>query len=1326
MITENNFKELLIHLGFEEKKQAFEKHFPQTDAFLKVDFHKKELIYPEVLGLTVHKRQTCNFVAPENFVVFECVHRLLEKGYQPRHIELEPEWKVGHSASGGRADILVRNQEGKPLLLIECKTAGKEFERAWKYMLQDGGQLFSYAQQIQETEFLCLYASDFDEKTSQLSLEHKIVSHKDNEKILAEDSKLKSFENAKDIKERYKVWKDTYKLEYTEIGIFEENIPAYTIGKENYTLADLRIVAEKDIQKKYHEFATILRQYNISGRENAFDKLVNLFLAKIVDEKHNGHDLQFRWKGIASDNYFDFIDRLEKLYSNGMQEFLKEEVTFVEKQTVIDAFKFFRNDPCATRETVLGHFKRQKYFTNNDFSFIDVHNEKLFYHNFVVLRQMVQMIENIQLNGDQQNQFLGDLFEGFLDKGVKQSEGQFFTPMPIVKFILMALPLEEIVKNSTKIPKAIDYACGAGHFLTELAAQLQHLVAKHKAELNPKDYYRNLYGIEKEYRLSKVAKVSAFMYSQDDIQVFYADALVKHNEIRDSSFDILVANPPFAVKGFLETLDEEEQNQFSLTKHINDLVKNNAIQCFFLERAKQLLKVDGMAGIIVPTSVLSNSDTTHIATREMLLQFFDIIALAEFGSRTFGKTGTNTVVLFLRKKDNNPPPHTHYKERVDSWFSDNDTDKQRIFEDKYFIAKYCQYLDIKTDDYLPLLTAFDDTTVIAKLLQHEMFKEYQNAFQKNKDKLNETHQKQVHRLEKELKNKLSKEKPALSAAAINEKINADIKDLQAKHAKEIERAFIKYLQNIEKDKLYYFVLASTNPQKVLVIKSPTDNAEQKKFLGYEWSGSKGNEGIKYLGATAHSKADTKDADAEDDDSRIMKNLQAKRIINTPLFDNNDPQNPDKIAYYVQRNFILEKKYYIDEKNKKVRDYLNERTEPLTLPQHLQAIASYVSLTDLLDFSRKDFDKALSLTPKKTNAIETKWELVKLGEVVEIRKGKSITQKDTKEGNIKVVAGGIDFAYLHNEANRPANTITISASGANAGFVNFWREAIFASDCTTILGKTLTETLYFFNILKHYLQDEIFSLARGAAQPHVYPDDIANIKIPLPPLHIQQQIVAECEAIDHAAETAKTAIEKAKGEIEERVKSILNNTKEELKLGQLAETSSGGTPLSSKNEYYQGGTIPWINSGEIGQGEIWKPKNFITELGLQNSSAKIFPKNTVLLAMYGATAGKVGILKIEACTNQAVCGIFPNEKYLPKFLYLQLFTMYDYLLSLRTGVARDNLSQSKIQEIKIKLPPLAIQEQIVSEVEALEKVIQESEAIIQGATAQKQEVLRRYL
>ena len=150
MIDKSNFKDVLRYLDFEESGDIFFHRYADS-AYLKVDFNKKELIYPEDEGLTVNERQTCNFSQNENFVVFECVHRLLAQGYKPEHIELEPKWQVGHGASGGRADVLIKDNQGDTLLIIECKTAGNEFSKAWNRTLQDGGQLFSYVKQTRRT-----------------------------------------------------------------------------------------------------------------------------------------------------------------------------------------------------------------------------------------------------------------------------------------------------------------------------------------------------------------------------------------------------------------------------------------------------------------------------------------------------------------------------------------------------------------------------------------------------------------------------------------------------------------------------------------------------------------------------------------------------------------------------------------------------------------------------------------------------------------------------------------------------------------------------------------------------------------------------------------------------------------------------------------------------------------------------------------------------------------------------------------------------------------------------------------------------------------------
>lgn len=166
----------------------------------------------------------------------------------------------------------------------------------------------------------------------------------------------------------------------------------------------------------------------------------------------------------------------------------------------------------------------------------------------------------------------------------------------------------------------------------------------------------------------------------------------------------------------------------------------------------------------------------------------------------------------------------------------------------------------------------------------------------------------------------------------------------------------------------------------------------------------------------------------------------------------------------------------------------------------------------------------------------------------------------------------------------------------------------------------------------------------------------------------------------------------------------------IEIGKLFKTSSGGTPLRSKSEYYKNGTIPWIKSGEV-KDYIYSSEEYITEDALKNSSAKIFPENTVLIAMYGATAGKVGLLKIKAATNQAVCGILPNPKVLPEYLYLILSSKTQNFVDISVGGAQPNISQEIIKGIKIPVPSLDEQQKILDELLSYKRIVTNIQMIV---------------
>ncbi|MDD2462761.1 MAG: restriction endonuclease subunit S [Desulfobulbus sp.] len=1281
MINQDNFIKLLESLSFNKNKSVYNKTIGSTS--LMVDVSKKAIYYPEADGLIVNERQTCNFSANENFVVFECVHRLLEKGYKPEHIELEPKWKLGHGASGGRADILVKDNFGKPLLIIECKTAGSEFKKSWSKTLQDGDQLFSYAQQISETQFLCLYTSDFENDDP--TYQSHIIAHRDNDQYLVANPLFYTFRKVTDVKERFAVWRDTYKLDYTTKGIFEDNIQPYQIGKDKYSLADLHAISALDQQKKYHEFATILRQHNVSGRENAFDKLVNLFLCKLVDEIENPDDLKFYWKGVAYDSHFDLIDRLQQLYQSGMDKFLGEDITYINQDDVNNALRFIRQNPDATQRAVWNLFIQQKFFTNNDFSFIDVHNERLFYQNADVLLKILQMWQDIRLtNTSGHNQFLGDMFEGFLDQGVKQSEGQFFTPMPICRFILMSLPLESLILSNPNPPMSIDYACGAGHFLTELALQIQPLLEEHKPQANPAEYHKAMIGIEKEYRLSKVAKVSAFMYGQQGIQICYGDGLVCSHEafpdIRDGQFDLLVANPPYSVRGFLETLPEEERKAYSLTNTINDVETANSIEPFFIERAKQLLKAGGVAAIILPSSILSNGGGTYIRAREILLQYFDIIAIAEFGSGTFGKTGTNTVTLFLRRKSTQPDTAEHYCERVEEWFMGCAASKRKqvIYKDGHLIEQYCTHINVSLADYQSLLRGEVD----GSWKQQEHFQTYHDKFDKSTELVNLRKQKKFRTLSK------------------------------VEQTAEIGKRYLSYAQAIERDKLYHYVMASDQVNPVLIIRSPSSTKEIKQFLGYDWSAAKGDEGIK-----------------------LIEDAKGQHV--TALYDGPDRANPTRYT----RNNPAKLNHHIAANFDGTLGAIPEELIAVASPVRL------VDMLDFTQVVFEKQLRLLSTNQK--SILSSKWPMVKLSTVTKILNGGTPDTKnpsywengdicwatlvDTKQKYLTDTQRKITKEGLKSTTLLPINTVIFSSratigevcinlvpTATNQGYKNF------------VCDSEKLNYEYLYHLLVHLKPVLVDLVPSGSKYKEINSKTIANFEIPLPPLNDQEKLSKECNLVDAETEKNTSTITQTNNDIKELIEDIYASKAPHLEIAKLSLNIQYG--LNEKmNEAGFGYKIFRMN--EIIQGRMVDNGAMkCADISAEEFAKYRLNKGDLLFNRTNSIehVGKTGMFALEGdyCFASYLVRVVPDtSKVLPLFLVKMMNS--SYFQKEAKGKASKSINQSNInatvmKNIKVPVPTLTEQQKFVTKIEALEQQIAEAQAIINIAPARKEAVMKKYL
>ncbi|EAH6216056.1 restriction endonuclease, partial [Campylobacter jejuni] len=1023
-------------------------------------------------------------------------------------------------------------------------------------------------------------------------------------------------------------------------------------------------------------------------------------------------------------------------------------ITFVSNEDIEKDFKQLKIK--TLKEVMQNYIKELKFYSNNDFAFLEVHNKELFLKNALVLKEIVELFANYKLTQNSTNQFLGNLFELFLQKGMKQDEGQFFTPIQICEFIMYSLPLQEMLSKNSKALRVIDYACGAGHFLNTYANELKRYLTEDEL----KEHYKNIYGIEKEYRLSKVSKVSSAMYGQNEINILYADALASFElantnnlegekakpQIESNSFDLLIANPPYSVKGFLETLSDKSKNTYKLFNDDINIETNNSIECFFCERANQILNDNAKAAIILPSSIL-NKDSIYKNTREILFQNFDFIAIVELGNQTFGATGTNTIILFLRKKETFKQEnhlisqdYSLIKERIEA---ENLKDNESFYQN--YLNTYCDFRKFDKELY----SNFLNRNLDSKLAELEAFKDYRNAFRQTSDykKLKES--------------KIYKE-------------SKDKQDLE-------DKAFLAYAQAIEKDKLLYFSLSLN--QEVLIIKSPSDIKEQKKFLGYEWSNRKGDEGLKEL----------------------------HEPYLSPLFERGNPQNETKLNTLICKAFL-----------KTLSD----------IPKDLQGYASKARLIDMMDFEKVEFNKAISLNVKSRDELNpfknSKFELVRLGEVCDLFNGYAFKKTDYVEksntllirmGNIRP-NGEFDaehkIQYLPDNFNNKYKDYLLNDGDVIIAMTDMGNAMNILGVPTIVKNKNNRNFLLnqrvgkLFNfsekIIVQYLKYALSSnevkkqfklQGYGGLQINLGKTQILSTKIPLPPLEIQKQIVAECEKVEEQYNTLSLSIEEYQklikailqkcGIIEDdqeyKLNSILENLQkleskldfnllfsfiddftnarqEDLKkfkefvknikailgtfstppkqgwnkekLNEIVSIQSGGTPDRKVKEYWNG-NINWVKSEVCQNCYIYdyQVKEKITELGLQKSSAKLLKKETTLIALVGATIGKIGFLTFESATNQNITGLYPkNLKILnTKYLYYACMGLYGQFRKLGDfAMANSNF----IKNLTISLPPLEIQEKIVQNIELVEQQIDFLNLKLEFLEKEKEKILQKYL
>jgi len=1238
-----SYKNLIQKLGFKPKENTsgvfYKKYFNCNDYSIEIDFEKEVFYFGG--KIKIQGKDFQNITKPEDWIVLECVNRILEKGYKPENISLEKVYPAGHGFSG-RLDICVTREDGSEYLLIECKTYGKEFDKAFTRLKKDGGQLFTYFKFSNKADVIMLYASEL--KGSEVVFRNEIV-------------KIEDDYRTGDVKDFYDKWNKLSK----DNGVFDAWVKPYNFESKALTIDDLEEIKQEDSSFIFNRFLEILRHNVVSDKGNAFNRIFTLFLCKIYDEKTNEgttNELGFQW--LETDDHRSFQLRLTDLYKNGMHEFLEKVVTDFSETEFNNKFKHLEEN---LRKSILGEFQKIRLEKNNEFAIKDVYDGQSFNENAVVVKEIVELLQKFKLRYTKKQQYLSDFFELLLTTGLKQESGQFFTPVPVAQFIIKSLPIDSIVEeklanakidNDTLLPYVMDYAAGSGHFVTEMMHEIQRLLKKKDdKKYNPSvakkirnwqdDHFawaiQYIYGIEKDYRLVKVGKVGCYLHGDGLANVIHSDGLARFNHpdykgkllLTDKDFpqdnkqfDIVVSNPPYAIDAFKNVSRKYyTENDFELYNNLTD--SSSEIQCLFIERTKQLLKDGGIAGIILPSSILSNTGI-YTKSREIILKYFDIVAIAKLGSHTFMATNTSTVTLFLRRRNNYVCQHL--KNFADKFFINLQDVTINGIEKP--VTKYVAHVwqTLSFDDYISLLKQIPNKAII----EHEIYIEYR-------------------------------------------------KKIIPKNEKE----FWDILLKKENEKLYYFII--TYPQKVVLVKSGEKDAEkdaEKRFLGYEFSDRRNNEGIHPM--------------------QRGKNIEDC----TQMFDPEVFDNPQKASTYIYKAFNGDFDFSINEA--------------------LQNNISRHNLVEMLTFDRVEFEKNISLSIRKKTKIESKWEIKKLGEICEIFAGGDVpkdrfSKTINKNFNTPIYSNGIEDDGLYGYTDEPRVSepcITISARGT-IGFTKLRLNPFFPIVRLLVLIPNKSKlNVKYLEIAASKIEYEQYAVST----PQLTVPQVSEYKIPLPPKDIQEKIVAEIEILEDKEKKAKEEVGELRYTIPQLIEKLKNNSLERLE--NLALIGSGGTPSMKVPEYWDNGDIPWLKSEVCKEGFVTEARDFITELGLKNSNAKYIEENSTLIALVGATKGKTAFLKFKATTNQNIAGItsLDKTKILNEYIFYVLKGMY--LEIIKDLAQYDMLNLTMIKNIKIPLPSLSEQQKIVSEIEKIEEKINELQKEIEAIPNQKEAILKKYL
>lgn len=628
-----------------EWKELIEQNLQkQKNNVAKINIDKATVQYSEKIKLNrVLKSLTGNEEIVRAFLIDRLVNKL---DYKPENIEIEKEYsvKAGHRKLSPRIDILVKDEKGNPFFFIEAKAPDK-YEKDKEEI---EGQLFSLAQAEEKdfktkVKYLVYYTAD--------SQEDGILD----KAIIIDFEKYRNYTD----------WgNDGFISIGTELtaGYGEPKKQPLIKGDEKH---DLRTkINREEIEGLGRNLHNVLWGGGGTNDSEIFYSLVNIILAKIQDEYEKEDEQEYDFQIYQYGNHVEssekVYDRINKLYKRALKEQMNiSEQQKIDDDNIINRNKFPLNKLIYTVQTL------------ESFSFLEGRSS---------------------LDG---KDILGDFFESITRDGFKQNKGQFFTPTPIVNFLLYALQLDNLaidrLNNDRELPLIIDPSAGSGTYLVE-AMKLITKEIKYKQfhkiktskdvkwrfeELFKPDYQENkwarnyLYGSEINFDLGTASKVNMILHGDGSTNIFVKDGLLPfrfyvketspnfletataetlyNDKEVNAKFDVAISNPPFSVD--LDTQTQREvKNAFVFGGKKNS-------ENLFIERYYQLLKEGGRLGVVLPESVFDTTENKYI--RLFLFKYFNVKAIVSLPKVTFEPfTSTKTSLLFAQKKT---------KKQVEQW-----------------------------------------------------------------------------------------------------------------------------------------------------------------------------------------------------------------------------------------------------------------------------------------------------------------------------------------------------------------------------------------------------------------------------------------------------------------------------------------------------------------------------------------------------------------------------------------------------------------------------------------------------------------------------------